>query len=91
MKHLSGGNESFWIASTPETAYPPLAGEQRVDVAIVGGGIVGITAAYLLKQEGRSVAVVEGDRIVRGVTGYTTAKITSSQSLIYSQLVKKVG
>ncbi|MDP9068973.1 MAG: FAD-dependent oxidoreductase [Actinomycetota bacterium] len=91
MKHLSGGNESFWIASTPETSYRPVVGDHTVDVAIVGGGIFGITAAYLLKQEGRSVAVIEGDRIVRGVTGYTTAKITSSQSLIYSQLVKKVG
>ena len=91
MRHLSNGNVSFWIASTPDTSYPALAGDQQVDVAIIGGGIFGITAAYLLKQEGRSVAVVEGDRIVRGVTGYTTAKITSSQHLIYSQLAKKFG
>ena len=91
MKHLSNGNQSYWIDSTPETSYGPLAGDQRVDVAIIGGGIFGITAAYLLKQEGRSVAVIEGDRIVRGVTGYTTAKISSSQHLIYSQLAKKFG
>ena len=91
MRHLSNDNVSYWISSTPETSYPSLAGDQHVDVAIVGGGIFGITAAYLLKQEGLSVAVIEGDRILRGVTGYTTAKISSSQHLIYSQLMKKFG
>lgn len=91
MRHLSENNPSFWIGTTPETRYPTLSADVTVDVAIVGGGICGLTAAYLLKQEGRSVALVEADRIVRGVTGYTTAKITSGQSLIYTDLVKKFG
>ena len=86
-----GDNLSFWVTSTPETSYPRLEPNLQVDVAVIGGGILGITAAYLLQQEGRSVAVIEGDRIARGVTGYTTAKISSSQHLIYSQLVKKFG
>lgn len=91
MTHPSPNNLSFWIGSTPDTDYPPLDNDVSVDVAIVGAGIAGITAAYLLSQEGRSVAVVEADRIVRGVTGYTTAKISSSQGLIYSKLAKKFG
>lgn len=90
MRHLSH-NPSFWIGTSPNTDYPALANDVTVDVAIVGGGMTGITAAYLLQQVGRSVAVIEGDRIVRGVTGYTTAKITSNQSIIYSQLAKKFG
>ena len=91
MRHLSDNNLSYWISSTPSTGYPSLRPGTSVDVAIIGGGILGITAAYLLKQEGLTVAVIEGDRIVRGVTGYTTAKITSSQSLIYSELKQKFG
>ena len=91
MRHLSDENLSFWISSAPSTGFPPLAAGTRVDVAIIGGGILGITAAYLLKQEGLTVAVIEGDRIVRGVTGYTTAKITSGQHLIYSELKQKFG
>lgn len=91
MEHLSSANPSYWISSTPATSYPRLEGDSRVDVAIVGGGILGITAAYLLQQEGRSVALLEADRIVRGVSGYTTAKITSGQHLIYSELVGKFG
>ena len=91
MRHLSDDNQSFWISSTPSTAYPTLTAGTSVDVAIIGGGIFGITAAYLLKQEGLSVALLEGDQVVRGVTGYTTAKISSSQSLIYSELKEKFG
>ena len=91
MRHLSDNNLSFWISSTPSTGYPPATSGTQVDVAIIGGGILGITAAYLLKQEGLTVAVIEGDRIVRGVTGYTTAKITSSQHLIYTKLREKFG
>ena len=91
MRHLSDNNLSFWISSTPETAYPRAVAGTNVDVAIIGGGILGITAAYLLKQEGLTVAVIEGDRIACGVTGYTTAKITSSQHLIYTKLRDKFG
>jgi glycine/D-amino acid oxidase-like deaminating enzyme/nitrite reductase/ring-hydroxylating ferredoxin subunit len=91
LRHLSGDNASFWITSTPETGYGAVTSGTRVDVAVIGGGILGITAAYLLKREGLTVAVIEGDRIVRGVTGYTTAKISSSQHLIYTKLKDKFG
>ncbi len=38
-----------------------------------------------------SVAVIEADRIVKGVTGYTTAKITSQHGLIYNRLISALG
>jgi glycine/D-amino acid oxidase-like deaminating enzyme len=88
---LPGKAESYWIASTAKSSYPVLPGNIRVDVAILGGGIVGITSALLLKQAGVSVAVVEADRIIKGVTGYTTAKITSQHDLIYSRLISEMG
>lgn len=86
---------SYWVDTVPLHPYPPLSDRVRVDVpvdvAIVGAGIVGITAGYLLKQEGLTVAVIERRSIARGVTGYTTAKVTSSHSLIYSKLVGSFG
>ncbi len=88
---IPGRAESFWIATTPDTDYPPLSGDHTVDVAIVGGGIAGITTALLLKEAGRSVAVIEADRVVRGATGYTTAKITSLHRLIYRYLIDHFG
>ncbi len=89
---LPGRAESYWMATTPESSYPPLSGDIRVDVAILGGGMVGITTAYLLKEAGvPSVAVIEADRIITGVTGRTTAKVTSQHSLIYDRLISKFG
>ena len=88
---LPGRAESYWMATTPESNYPALPGDIRVDVAIIGGGIVGITSAFLLKQAGVSVAVIEADRIIKGVTGYTTAKITSQHNLIYNRLISELG
>lgn len=81
----------YWIISTPKTNYPSLNDDVTVDIAIVGGGIVGITAAYLLKKEGLSVAVIEADRILQGTTGHSTAKITSQHGLIYNKIKTKMG
>ncbi|MDQ3920248.1 MAG: FAD-dependent oxidoreductase [Acidobacteriota bacterium] len=90
-ENLPGRPVSLWIATTPETDYPRLPEDLTVDVAVLGGGITGIATAYLLKQSGATVAVVEAGRIVKGVTGNTTAKITSLHSLIYDHLISQFG
>lgn len=82
---------SYWMASTAETSYPAMERDIKVDVAIAGGGMVGITSAYMLKKAGLRVAVVEADRILQGTTGHTTAKITSQHSLIYNRIRNYMG
>jgi glycine/D-amino acid oxidase-like deaminating enzyme/nitrite reductase/ring-hydroxylating ferredoxin subunit len=72
-------------------AYPPLEGGRRVDVAVIGGGIAGAAAALMLQAEGRSVALVEASTIGSGVTGHTTAKVSSLQGLVYGELQSKFG
>ena len=91
MTSLTGKPISFWIDSTSETTYPALGSIVSVDVAIIGGGIVGLTAATLLKRAGKTVAVIESRQIVTGVSGHTTAKITSLHQLIYADLIKQIG
>lgn len=91
MTNLSGKHVSFWVDSTLSTTYPSLENEVVVDVIIIGGGIVGLTAATLLKRAGKTVAVVESRQIVTGVSGHTTAKITSLHQLIYADLIKEIG
>ena len=81
-----GTEESYWIASSPTTSYPALTGDITVDVAVIGGGIAGICTAWELSRTGRSVALLEADRIVTGTTGYTTAKLTALHGLIYARL-----
>ena len=91
MIEIPETSTSYWIDSTHLESYPELEGESTVDVAIVGAGIAGLTAAYLLKKSGLSVAVVEKDYIGSGVSGYTTGKITSQHNLIYTKLTQRVG
>ena len=54
MLNLPGKAESYWVATVADTApaYPPLPGDLEVDVAIVGGGLVGLTAAELRRRAG---------------------------------------
>jgi glycine/D-amino acid oxidase-like deaminating enzyme/nitrite reductase/ring-hydroxylating ferredoxin subunit len=90
---LPSATISLWEATTEEADHPPLEAEEHitVDVAVLGGGIVGVTTALLLKRAGAKVAVVEADRIGRGVSGYTTGKLSALQNLKYSDLVRDFG
>ena len=60
---LPGKRECCWVATAPNTSYPKLDRSLQADVAIIGAGIVGLTAAYLLAQTGLSVIVLEARRI----------------------------
>lgn len=62
-----------------------------VDVAVVGAGITGITAAYLLSKKGMKVAIIEAGSVLNGTTGHTTAKITAQHDLIYDELINHFG
>ena len=83
--------DSYWVASSPETHYGPQTQDVAVDVAIVGAGITGLTAATLLKRAGRTVALVEFDRVARGASGYNTAKLTAGHNLVFAKLIKRFG
>ena len=82
---------SYWIDSTEETHYPKLNEDIDVDIAIVGGGMVGILTAYQLQDEGFNVAILEAERIVESTTAHTTAKLTSQHNLIYDKIKKQMG
>lgn len=84
--------ESYWLKNNdtlPE--YPQLKEDIKADVTIVGAGITGITAAYLLANEGLRIAIIDAGRLMNGTTGHTTAKITSQHGLIYDELITNVG
>ncbi|HUR56957.1 MAG TPA: FAD-dependent oxidoreductase [Opitutaceae bacterium] len=82
---------SYWIDSAPLPRFAGVDRNVEVDVVVIGGGIMGVTAAYLLKQEGRTVALVERERCARVDTGHTTAHLTAVTDLRLYELEKSFG
>lgn len=66
---------SVWEGTAQPQDFLLLQGDLEVDVAIVGGGITGVTLAVLLAAEGKSVAVLESGRIGSGSTGHSTGNL----------------
>lgn len=64
---------------------------EKKDVIVIGAGMAGLLAAYYLQEAGKSVLVLEANKIASGQTDRTTAKITSQHGLKYNTLIKKVG
>lgn len=82
---------SFWAKSVLAPEHPSLAQDASCDVAVVGAGIVGVTAALDLARSGAGVLLLEARRIGSGATGYTTAKLTSLHGLTYASLESSLG
>jgi glycine/D-amino acid oxidase-like deaminating enzyme len=90
--HTSGQRESSWFKDICHPLkFAKLAQNIFVDVAIVGGGIAGVTTAYLLSKSGKSVALLEDGYIGSGETGRTTAHITHALDDRYYNIEKKHG
>src|SRR4051794_30953684 len=87
----TAASASLWLATASKTSYDELSRDVTVDVAVVGGGIAGLTTALLLKREGARVAVLEAREVGSGVTGCTTAKVSALQSTIYSTIRSHKG
>jgi glycine/D-amino acid oxidase-like deaminating enzyme/nitrite reductase/ring-hydroxylating ferredoxin subunit len=85
------GHESVWTAGVEASTFPALRGDLAVDVAVVGAGISGLTAAALLARDGRLVAVLEMDRVGAGETGRTTAHLTEAVDARYHDLAADFG
>ena len=83
--------ESIWQTGVFVPAFPKLEGNLSTDVLVVGGGLAGLLCAYRLAQAGVDCTLIEEKRIMQGVSGRTTAKLTSQHGLIYGKLLQTMG
>src|ERR1041385_1295753 len=83
--------EPYWLDTAKVRSFPALNRDISVDVLVIGAGITGITAAYLLKQSGLNVALIERERAAIRDTGHTTAHLTYVTDTGLDTLQKKFG
>lgn len=86
----SGFSQSLWM-EIPLPSFPPLEKDLQADACIVGAGIVGLTCAYTLAKQGKSVVVLDKGAISGGQTARTTAHLTWVLDDRYYNLEKFFG
>jgi glycine/D-amino acid oxidase-like deaminating enzyme/nitrite reductase/ring-hydroxylating ferredoxin subunit len=91
MDSTSGHTQSIWLLTSPHPARSPLDQDIRADVCIVGAGITGLTTAYLLTGEGRSVVVIDDGDVGSGETGRTTAHLVNALDDRYYEIERLHG
>jgi glycine/D-amino acid oxidase-like deaminating enzyme len=80
---------SVWRGTAPQTGFGMLNGDVETDVLVVGGGITGVTLAYLLAQQGRSVMLLEASTLSEGSTGNSTGNLYETLSQGMHPIVKR--
>ena len=82
---------SLWNETVQLPKFPRLERELRTDVLIIGGGLTGLLCAWMLTRADVDCTLVEAGRICGGVSGNTTAKITTQHGLLYHKLIREFG
>jgi glycine/D-amino acid oxidase-like deaminating enzyme/nitrite reductase/ring-hydroxylating ferredoxin subunit len=82
---------SVWSATAEIPQYDALRADTTADVVVIGGGLIGLTTALLLANDGADVVVVEAGRLGSRTSGNTTGKVTSQHGAIYAELLDRHG
>jgi glycine/D-amino acid oxidase-like deaminating enzyme/nitrite reductase/ring-hydroxylating ferredoxin subunit len=84
-------HQSIWAATAPMPLCEPLSADLQVHVCVIGGGIAGLTTAYLLARAGRSVAVLDDGPLAGGMTQMTSAHLSNAIDDRYTEVERLHG
>lgn len=85
-------SHGLWEATAPVAPYTaPLAEDITVDVAVIGAGYTGLSAALHLKQGGANVAVLEAEEIGYGGSGRNVGLVNAGMWVMPDDLPKELG
>ncbi len=79
----AAGWSPFWKAPS---RFETLSERVRVEVAVVGGGLTGLTVAKAIRNRGRPVALLERGTIAGGATGSTSGILTAQPGFCYDHV-----
>jgi glycine/D-amino acid oxidase-like deaminating enzyme/nitrite reductase/ring-hydroxylating ferredoxin subunit len=82
---------SLWLDTARPDRQPPLTGSTHADVCVIGAGIAGVTTAYLLAKDGRSVVLIDDGTPGCGQTGMTTAHLSNVIDDRYTEIIRLHG
>lgn len=83
---------SWYADSTPLLPpFPPLFGETRADVCVVGGGYTGLSAAWHMVQAGLDVVLIEAQRVGFGASGRNGGQVGTGQRVPQEELERMIG
>ncbi len=88
---MSPSTKPLWLDSGVIQKFPAQIGEVIVDVCIVGAGITGLMAAEILKRAGKTVAVIDMNRVGQAETGHTSAHLTEMLDIDFNDLISNFG
>ena len=86
-----GQSTSLWMATTAVPNQSTLGEDTHADVCVVGAGISGITTAYLLAKQGKSVVVLDDGAVGGGQTQRTTAHLSNALDDRYLEIERLHG
>ncbi|MBE6928601.1 MAG: FAD-dependent oxidoreductase [Ruminococcaceae bacterium] len=83
--------DSIWMNGIQMPHFPPLQGDLHTDVLVIGGGLAGLLCAHRLTCAGINCTLIEQNRLMQGISGRTTAKLTSQHGPVYARLLETLG
>ena len=83
--------ESIWKQSERRNHFDSLEKNIKTDVLVIGGGMAEVLCAFQLQWAGVPCVLVETKTLGSGITGNTTAKISSQHGLFYQELLRRLG
>src|SRR3954465_13187475 len=91
MPQSAEQQSSLWMATATVPQQTALTKDTQADVCVVGAGIAGMTTAYLLARQGRSVVVLDDGPIAGGQTRRTTAHLSNALDDRYFEIERLHG